>query len=278
MGSSDDLIVYRLSQHRYRCVVNAATREKDLAWLESCAADEAVKIHPREDLAILAIQGPLALTKIQPLFGAAQYEMIMQLKPFQCIEINHWFIARTGYTGEDGIEIMLPQEEVVLFWQQLQNQQIRPVGLGARDTLRLEAGFNLYGQDMDGSVTPLESNLGWTIDWQDEARNFIGKNALMMQRENGIKQKLMGVVLLEKGVCRAGMEISGKNSAGELRLMGKLTSGCFSPTLSCGIGFARISVEEFLLPTLTIRGKKCPIKIINPPFCQKRITEFFSLK
>ncbi|MFI4937085.1 MAG: glycine cleavage system aminomethyltransferase GcvT [Candidatus Berkiellales bacterium] len=273
-GIKDDLIVYRLGEQRYRCVVNAGPSEKDLAWLKSCADQKKVTISARRDLAILAIQGPQAIPKMQKIFSPFHYEMIMQLKPFQAVDIDRWLVARTGYTGEDGIEVMLPQEDVVLLWQQLLQLSIKAIGLGARDTLRLEAGFNLYGEDMDESVTPLESNLEWTVDWRDETRDFIGKSALINQRQSGVQQKLVGIVLLEKGICRANMEVLGTDPVGNIIVIGKVTSGSFSPTLSCGIGLARIQIGEYSLLQLEIRGKKYSIKMVKPPFVKKGAAHF----
>lgn len=272
-GILDDLIVYCLSDSHYRLVVNAATDEKDLAWLHQQAASYAIKLQPRRDLAILAIQGPCAWEKIRKVLNPAQNEATTILKPFSAIEIQDWLIARTGYTGEDGAEIMLPQNQVQGFWENLITHDISPAGLGARDSLRLEAGFNLYGMDMDDSVTPLESNVGWTVDWTDKAREFIGKEALQQQLNNGVKRQLVGVVIQAKAVCRAGMDVYLEDNKNQ-ELHGTLTSGGFSPTLGCSLGLARIPMGNFSSLSIEIRGKRIPAKMIKPPFVKKGIANF----
>ncbi|MFN7097450.1 MAG: glycine cleavage system aminomethyltransferase GcvT, partial [Gammaproteobacteria bacterium] len=165
-GVIDDLIVYFLDVHFYRLVVNAATCEKDLAWLNKQAADFSVGLQERRDLAIIAVQGPNARSKTLPLLPPHLMDTASTLAPFECAEYEHHLVARTGYTGEDGFEIMLPANKAVKFWENLLKAGVHPCGLGARDTLRLEAGMNLYGEDMDDTTSPLESNLGWTIAWQ----------------------------------------------------------------------------------------------------------------
>jgi aminomethyltransferase len=268
-GILDDLIVYCLGDTYYRLVVNAATEDKDLSWLIQQSSAYSVNIQSRRDLAILAIQGPCAWEKIRKVFNQEQNYATQNLKPFSAIEIQDWLIARTGYTGEDGLEIMLPQSQVPAFWENVRANDILPAGLGARDSLRLEAGFNLYGMDMDDSVTPLESNVGWTVDWTDKSREFIGKEALQQQLKNGVKLQLVGVVMLVKGVCRAGMDVYLPNN-----LRGTLTSGGFSPTLGWSIGLARIQMGDFSSLEVDIRGKRIPAKIIKPPFVKKGLANF----
>lgn len=268
-GVKDDLIVYCLGDNDYRLVVNASTREKDHNWISDKSTAFDVVIRLRDDLSILAIQGPQAWEKVRTVFSAKQNETTQGLKPFHVVSCDKWMIAHTGYTGESGMEVMLPQSDVIDFWQRLINANIKPVGLGARDSLRLEAGLNLYGQDMDESTSPLESNLGWTVDFKDEHRDFIGKAALKKQLTQGLKQQLQGVVLLDKGVCRSGMKV--ESQTGE---QGVLTSGGFSPTLSCGIGLARISLGNATQAMIDIRGKKVSAKIIKPPFVKKGKANF----
>lgn len=267
-GIIDDLIVYWINENRYRLVVNAATTEKDIAWLQQQAEPFAVNILPRYDLAMLAVQGPKAWTKAEKIFNQKQNKVIRDLKPFSCVEVNDWLIACTGYTGEEGFEIMLPQEEIFTFWRHLLANDIKPIGLGARDSLRLEAGFNLYGVDMDESVSPLESNLAWTIDWKDPNRDFIGKEALQKKQQIGIKQQLVGLVLLGDGICRAGMSVFVQERSTS-SLCGKLTSGGFSPTLSRSVGLARIEKGDFSVIEVDIRGKKIPAKIVKLPFVRQ---------
>ncbi|MBY0545335.1 MAG: glycine cleavage system aminomethyltransferase GcvT [Gammaproteobacteria bacterium] len=263
-GVIDDLIVYFLDAHYYRLVLNAGTRQHDLAWLNKQAADFAVGLQERNDLAILAIQGPEARAKVLPLLPPHLMDAASTLAPFECAEHDHHLIARTGYTGEDGFEIMLPANKAIKLWEHLIQAGVRPIGLGARDTLRLEAGLNLYGLDMDESTTPLESNLAWTVAWQPSDRLFIGRAALELQKSHGIKRKLVGLVLEGKGVLRSHQKvrIEGNDS-------GMTTSGSFSPTLGVGIALARIPVTEATHCEVEIRGQWFPAKIIKPPFVRQ---------
>jgi len=182
-GVLDDLIVYKIAQDQYRIVVNAGTREKDLAWMKKQMKSFEILPILREDLVMLAIQGPLAQDKIQLLFPEKK-EQCLQLKPFTFIILDEWFIARTGYTGEDGYEIIFKASDAERFWQACLKAEIMPCGLGARDTLRLEAGLNLYGSDMNETVTPFESHLGWTVSLQPQERSFIGREALEKQMQS----------------------------------------------------------------------------------------------
>jgi len=268
-GIMDDLIVYRLSEDSFRIVVNAATAQKDLGWIQNHAKQYSVTVRARSDLAMLAVQGPQAIPLLQAVFPEQLYKAITELKHFHVLYQNDLLIARTGYTGEDGLEIILPQDKVVALWKAIVAQGIVPAGLGARDSLRLEAGLNLYGVDMDETVSPLESNLAWTIDWQDTQRDFIGKEGLLKQQNKGVKHQLVGVVLLAKGVCRQGMSVFIPIPGKEDMLRGKLTSGGFSPTLACSIGLARIPAGNFSALEVDIRGKRVPAKIIKPPFVSK---------
>lgn len=259
-GILDDLIVYYIEPHYYRLIVNAGTRTKDLAWLKKQAQNYQVQINERNDLAIIAIQGPFARTKTAQVLDPTQKELIANLKPFSFVFDRDWLIARTGYTGEDGLEVMLPQAEAPKFWQGLLEAKVSPCGLGARDTLRLEAGLNLYGSDMDESTTPLESNLAWTVAFEPADRNFIGRAALEKQQQN-LKRCLVGLVLEDKGVMRGHQKVL-VEGIGE----GEITSGSFSPTLGCSIALARIPTGANTLCQVVIRDKILPVRIGKPPF------------
>lgn len=267
-GIIDDLIVYHLDENAYRCVVNAGTTDKDWAWFLKQAASFEVNLTSRDDLSLLALQGPNSFAKLSRLFPNI-IDKLQTLSPFQLWAEKELVIAKTGYTGEMGVELMIPNNEVAFLWDQLIEQGVRPIGLAARDSLRLEAGFNLYGVDMDEQVTPDESNLSWTIDLKDPERDFIGKEALLAKRQQGISWQLTGIMLLEKGVCRPDMIVHVKDE-NEHSLQGKLTSGSFSPTLSCGIGFARLPIGSFTQVNVEIRGKQVPAKLIKPPFVRKQ--------
>jgi aminomethyltransferase len=262
-GIIDDLIVSKLD-HRYRLVVNASRREEDWNWLQMQNDHFKARLEERNDLAILAIQGPHAVSKLLPLFDSADQEALKQLKPFQGVMIDDVFYSRTGYTGEDGFEVQIPNEEITAFWQKLLSVGVRPCGLGARDTLRLEAGLNLYGVDMDELTTPLESNLVWTVAFEPQDRNFIGRRALEKQQQEDRKQ-LVGLIMTSSGVLRNHQKVFIANEEG-----GEITSGTFSPTLGHAIALARLpSTFDVNLCEVEIRQKKVPVQIVQPPFVRK---------
>ena len=255
----DDLITYYIEKGWYRLVVNAATRDKGLAWLERQGGDFSVAITEHHELAMIAVQGPQARGKVISLLPKDDAEDAIELLPFTAAQFGDLFIARTGYTGEDGFEISLPADQAEEFWLSLLDAGVAPCGLGARDTLRLEAGMNLYGQDMDENVTPLESALGWTVAMKDE-RKFIGREALEIQKAAGVPRRLVGLVLEGRGILRPHQRVL--TTAGE----GETTSGGFSPTLQKAIAFARVPVGADETCEVEIRGKLLPARIVKPPF------------
>ncbi|WP_109124208.1 glycine cleavage system aminomethyltransferase GcvT [Dyella sp. C11] len=263
-GVIDDLIVYFLGEEFFRLVVNAATREKDLAWIEKQAKAFGVEVKERPDFAMIAVQGPNARSKVIGLLAEVDHERIKKLGKFAAAAAQGphgmpLFVARTGYTGEDGFEIIVPQEHAVALWQALADAGVAPAGLGARDTLRLEAGMNLYGQDMDDTVSPWEANLGWTIAL-DEGRDFIGRKALEAQKAEGVKRVMVGLVLDDKGVLRHGQVVLTANGNGEI------LSGSFAPTLGKAVAFARIPTGEAGDVRVDIRGKEVPVRLVKYPF------------
>ncbi len=259
-GVIDDLIVY-LTAEGYRVVVNASTRDKDLAWMQQQSAGFDVALQHQAGLAMLAVQGPQARAKTAELVSAARAALIQELKPFQGLPEGDWFIARTGYTGEDGLEIMLPAEQAPGFLNELVGAGIAPAGLGARDTLRLEAGMNLYGQDMTEEVSPLAANMGWTIAWEPAERQFVGRAVLEAQRAAGNQPKLVGLVLEERGVLRA-HQVVRVEGVGE----GEITSGSFSPTLGKSIALARVPAGTGDRAEVEIRGKWFPVRVVQANF------------
>lgn len=259
-GVIDDLIVYNM-EGWYRVVVNCATREKDLAWMNAQSAGHDVTITERPDFSMIAVQGPNAIAKTCAVVGEPKAAVIQSLSVFQGLPAQDWFIARTGYTGEDGLEIMVPNEQAPGFWQQLVEGGVAPCGLGARDTLRLEAGMNLYGSDMDETVSPLCAGMGWTIAWSPEDRVFIGRKALEQQKADGAAFKQVGLVLETRGVLRGHQKVSVLN-VGE----GEITSGTFSPTLGYSIALARVPVATADSAQVEIRGKLHEVKVVKPPF------------
>ncbi|REL36301.1 glycine cleavage system aminomethyltransferase GcvT [Thalassotalea euphylliae] len=267
-GVIDDLIIYYFSTTDYRLVVNSATREKDLAWLAEQAKNFSVTITERPEFAMIAVQGPTAKAKVATLLAnmvsEEQKAAVEGMKPFFSAQAGDLFIATTGYTGEAGYEIALPNEQAADLWQQLLDAGVKPCGLGARDTLRLEAGMNLYGLDMDESISPLAANMAWTISWDDEARDFIGKEVIAAQRAAGDQPKLVGLVLEEKGVLRSGLKVI--TEYGE----GVITSGTFSPTLGHSIAMARVPRAVKLEDTVQVemRKKLVDVKVIKPSFAR----------
>jgi aminomethyltransferase len=260
-GVIDDLIVYLLGPEWYRMVVNAGTREKDVQWLREHAASVGVSVEPRTDLAMIAVQGPNARQKAARVLPPAVAERALQLGPFFGLDADPLFVARTGYTGEDGWEIAMPAGEAAAYWQKLLAAGVRPCGLGARDTLRLEAGMNLYGNDMDETTSPLESGLGWTVAWEPQDRDFIGRGALVAQKASGDVRKFVGLLLEDRAVLRQHQKVIVAN-VGE----GEVTSGTFSPTLQRSIGFARVPAQTADRCEVEIRGKLVPARIVRPPF------------
>lgn len=259
-GVIDDLIIYHMDTSWYRLVVNAGTRKKDLAWLAKHASSFDVEVIERDDLAMIAVQGPEAREKVHAVL-ADKSSAVRGLSRFSAVEIGEMFVARTGYTGEDGYEIVLPDEQVEDLWHKLRETGVAPCGLGARDTLRLEAGMNLYGQDMDEDTSPLISGLAWTVALKPEGRQFIGREILEQQQAQGIEQRLVGLVLVDKGVLRAHQKVI-VEGAGE----GETTSGSFSPTLGKAIALARIPVGDAEQCEVEIRNRKLKARIVKPPF------------
>jgi aminomethyltransferase len=263
-GVIDDLITYYLSDTHYRVVVNSATREKDLAWIAKQSAPFSVTITERPELAMIAVQGPNAKAKAATVFTPEQNSAVEGMKPFFGLQSGSLFIATTGYTGEAGYEIIVPEQDAEDLWQALLNTGVKPCGLGARDTLRLEAGMNLYGLDMDESINPLAANMGWTIAWEPSDRDFIGRAALTELKAQGT-EKLVGLVMEEKGVLRHDMPVFFTDSDG-VEQQGYITSGTFSPTLGYSIAMARVPAGIGAIAEVEMRKKRVAVKVIAPSF------------
>jgi aminomethyltransferase len=260
-GVIDDLIVYFLTEQHFRLVVNAGTRDKDLAWISLRARDFAVAVGERRDLAMIAVQGPEARMQVAKLLSPPDATGALALGVFSGSAYGDWFIARTGYTGEDGFEIMLPADAASETWQLLNAAGVASCGLGARDTLRLEAGMNLYGQDMDEEHNPLEAGLAWTVAFEPAGRDFIGRAALESLKRRGLALQQVGLLLSERAVMRAHQPVIVANvSAGEI------CSGSFSPTLGKSIAFARVPVGTSGEVQVDIRGKLLAARIVKLPF------------
>lgn len=257
----DDLIVYYLADERYRLVVNAGTRDSDLEWITRHAQGLGVELLERRELAMLAVQGPQARELSAALMARDAAQAALALQPFFGAQIGQWFVARTGYTGEDGFELMVPAGEAVALWQRLNAAGVRSCGLGARDTLRLEAGMNLYGNDMDEHTHPLESALAWTVAFEPADRHFIGREALEAIRARGVTRKLVGLVLDERAVLRSHQRVL-VPGVGE----GEVTSGTFSPTLARSIGFARVPANTGAAVQVEVRARTLPARVVRVPF------------
>ncbi len=273
-GVIDDLIVYYLAEDRFRLVVNAATRAKDLAWISAQAQPFGVGVSERSELAMIAVQGPSARERTLGLLREGDRARAGKLGKFAAADValadgTTLFLARTGYTGEDGFEIVVPQERAIALWEALLAAGVKPAGLGARDTLRLEAGMNLYGQDMDETVSPYEAGLAWTValdaDADQQPRDFIGRDVLEAQQATGAPRQLIGLVMDEKGVLRHGQKVLTAHGDGEI------LSGTFSPTLGKAIAFARVPAGAIALGAdggvrVDIRGREVPVRVVKFPF------------
>ncbi len=261
-GVVDDLIVYFFDEQNYRLVVNSATREKDLAWMNDKSQGFEVTLTERPEYAMIAVQGPNAKAKVATFLSDEEKALTEGMKPFFGVQAGDLFIATTGYTGEDGYEIIVKEENCPQLWQNCLDAGIKPCGLGARDTLRLEAGMNLYGQDMDESVSPLAANMGWCIAWKPEDRDFVGRAALTEQKANGT-EKLVGLVMTDKGVLRAGVKVICEGGEGVV------TSGTFSPTLGHSIALARVPAQCGDVAEVEMRKKTIKVDVIKPSFVRQ---------
>jgi aminomethyltransferase len=262
-GIIDDLIVYFLDPAWFRLVVNAGTRDKDLAWMRDRAAAFGVEVRERSELAMLAVQGPQARAHLASLLAPPDAAAALALDNFCGAQLGEWFVARTGYTGEDGFEVMLPAAGATALWTRLNELGVRSCGLGARDTLRLEAGMNLYGSDMDESTHPLETGLAWTVAFEPAARRFIGRDALEVIRRAGGGNSAVGLLLDERAVMRSHQRVA--TGAGD----GVITSGTFSPTLARSIALARVPAAAAAVGgtmQVDVRGRLLDARVVRPPF------------
>ena len=265
-GIIDDLIVYFQGPHWYRAVVNAGTRDKDLIWIRARAAAFEVEVHERRELAMLAVQGPEARARLASLLTPPDAAAALALGVFFGAQLGEWFVARTGYTGEDGFEVMLPAEGAVDLWHRLNELGVQSCGLGARDTLRLEAAMNLYGSDMDESTQPLESGLAWTVAFDPAGRPFIGRPALEAARAAGGGQRQVALLLNDRTVMRSHQRVV--TPAGD----GAVTSGTFSPTLARSIALARVPAAAAVVGgtvQVDVRGKLLVARVVRPPFVRQ---------
>ena len=260
-GVIDDLIIYFMTESWFRLVVNAATRDKDLAWIRKQAGAFDVKVNERAELAMIAVQGPNARELAAPCVDSEWRQQALELKLFTGMEAGDLFVARTGYTGEDGWEILMPAARAPLIWDRLVAGGVVPAGLGARDTLRLEAAMNLYGSDMDETISPLEAGLAWTVAWEPADRDFIGRKPLEAMRANPDKRRFVGLLLEDKGVLRNHQRVV-VDGVGE----GEITSGGFSPTIGRSIALARVPAGDYDSAHVDVRGKLLNVRIVKTPF------------
>ena len=258
-GILDDLIIYH-ANNKFRLVSNCSTREQNRQWFEKHAIEFGVKVMERSDMGILAIQGPDALNKILKIKEIDN--QVNTLQSFGCMFEGDKLYARTGYTGEDGLELIVPTKDINHLWDQALELGCTPIGLGARDTLRLEAGLNLYGNDMTINNHPYESNMGWTIDMSDDSREFIGKDALL-SIDQSKSQKIVGIILQDKGILRSGYEITHEQGKGVV------LSGSYSPTLQSSIGLARVDQGYKENGKVMIRNKLLNIDFVSPRFLEQ---------
>lgn len=266
-GIIDDLITYHMSSEWYRLVVNAATREKDVTWIKKQAEQYAVEVTVRDDLVMIAVQGPNAQQKTAQVLSSETQQQLKELRPFRFINNAEGFFAYTGYTGEAGYELIIAADEAPGLWQKLLDSDVVPCGLGARDTLRLEAGMSLYGTDMNEQTTPLETGLGWTVAWTPEERDFLGRDALEKKRLEPATTRFTGIILCERGLLRNDQDIYRGD-----KIIGRVSSGGYSPTLERAIGLARVDIaaaEETSHCEVIVRNKRLKALLVKPPFVRQ---------
>ena len=269
-GIVDDLIVYRIKEDQYLLVVNASNIDKDWAWISKHNDMDVDMRNLSDDYALLAIQGPKSIEAMQSLTSVNLADI-----PFYSFEIadfagiEHVIISATGYTGSGGFEIYCKNDEVEQIWNKVfeagESFGIKPIGLAARDTLRLEMGFCLYGNDIDETTSPLEAGLGWVTKF---TKDFVNAENLKKQKEEGLKQKLIGFELVGKGIPRQGYEIVDKDG----EVIGKVTSGTMAPSLGKGIGMGYVNIENSQVDTeifIRIRKNDVAAKIVKTPFYKK---------
>ncbi len=259
-GVIDDLMVFR-TDSGYRLVGNAVTHQRVQSWLNEHAEPFACTVSWRNDLCLFSIQGPFTRERLSGILSSSRSQLVQTLEHHFAAADGDWFISCTGYTGEIGIEIMLPSTQAVDFMNELVGAGIAPIGIGARDTLRLEAGFNLYGFDSNEQISPLTTNMQHVVCWQPESRNFIGRQALQTQQDKGVAEKLVGLVLEERGVLRAGQPVRIDN-----QISGVITSGSFSPSLGKAIALARVPIDTGDRAEVEIRHKWFPVRVVKPRF------------
>lgn len=260
-GVIDDLIIYFMTESWFRLVVNAATRDKDLAWIRKQSEAFDVTVNERAELAMIAVQGPNARELAAPCVDSEWRQQALDLKLFTGMEAGDLFVARTGYTGEDGWEILMPAARAPAIWDRLVAGGVVPAGLGARDTLRLEAAMNLYGSDMDETISPLEAGLTWTVAWEPADRDFIGRKPLEAMRASPDKRRFVGLLLEDKGVLRNHQRVV-VDGVGD----GEITSGGFSPTIGRSIALARVPAGDYDSAHVDVRGKLLNVRIVKTPF------------
>lgn len=270
-GTVDDLLIYKRGDNNYLLVVNASNIDKDLEWMNSHATDDVKIEDASSSYALLALQGPIAQEVLQTLTDEPLADIkFFRFKENVDISGHQVLVSRTGYTGEDGFEIYGTPEEIVALWSIIlkagASEGVVPAGLGARDTLRFEAGLPLYGQELSKDISPLETGLGFVVKVNKE-EDFFGKKVLASQKENGVPRKLVGVEMIDKGIPRTGYKVF----LGEEQI-GEVTTGTQSPTLKKNIGFALLNSEHTAEGTeieVEIRAKRLKAVIIATPFYKR---------
>lgn len=265
-GIVDDLIVYRFSQEEYMLVVNASNIEKDWNWIKSQDKWGVDMENVSDDIVLLAVQGPKAVETLQKLTDEDLSEIKFYTFKNGVLAGKEMIISATGYTGAGGFELYIQKDDAEEVWNKLfeagQEHGIQPIGLGARDTLRLEMGFCLYGNDITDETSPLEAGLGWITKF---TADFVNSQNLQAQKEAGITKKLVGFEMIDRGIPRQGYELADANG----NIIGTVTSGTMSPSMNVGIGMGYVSLEHSKVDTeifVQVRGKSIKAKVIKPPF------------
>ena len=264
-GILDDLIAYKL-ESGYRLVFNCATRESDISWVVSQVGDMNVSFSERLDLSMIAMQGPDVFEVLSRCFSAETSNELKKKRPFQGLMENGTLVTTTGYTGEKGVEIMIDNEKANSLWQKAIQSGARPVGLAARDTLRLEAGMNLYGFEMDKMISPLECNMAWTVSLKDKKRNFIGKESFQLKKKKGGYPILKGLLFEDRSIVRSNQDIFMDE---QKMVRGVVTSGTYSPTLKKSIALARIPPSDLKNCLAEVRGNVVKALVGEPSFVKE---------
>lgn len=278
-GTVDDLLIYKMQENKFMLVLNASNTEKDVAWMKEHIRDGTRLIDVSEQTALLALQGPLASQILQKCTPTALEDIsFFRFKQKVKVGSTEALLSRTGYTGEDGFEIYVPSEDAASLWNTIMHagneEGLQPCGLGARDSLRLEARLPLYGQELTKNISPLEAGIGFAVKTK-KSEPFIGQQALIKQKENSLTRKIVGIEMTGRGIPRTGYAVYPSQAGADQKPIGYVTSGTHSPTLHKHLGLALLETAYTALDNeleVEIRGKRIPAHVVATPFYKRNKT------